>query len=216
MSYVCVRMFMHVYVCECECVCVCVRVCACNHVPKEHLAETAALREFLEEQKVHADAGRGALTGGTKRLWMPWVEAMSTVLSDGKAVQRKGAGSRTFITLTTLGLEPELLAIITCQNVLNLLMLPCFRNKDEMQANARQNRFGEVPFTTAATRVGEALCLAFQGVACRPMPVGEDVGRWFPILPGAGPLYVAAVVDCRILGASDANERGDGGGGCVS
>eukprot|EP00439_Symbiodinium_sp_Y106_P067899 s3700_g11.t1 len=123
----------------------------------EHLAETAALREFLEEQKVHADAGRGALTGGTKRLWMPWVEAMSTVLSDGKAVQRKGAGSRTFITLTTLGLEPELLAIITCQNVLNLLMLPCFRNKDEMQANARQNRFGEVPFTTAATRVGEAV-----------------------------------------------------------
>ncbi|CAE7469482.1 RPOT2 [Symbiodinium sp. CCMP2592] len=123
----------------------------------EHLAETAALREFLEEQKVHADAGRGALTGGTKRLWMPWVEAMANVLSDREAVQRTGAGSKTFITLTRLGLEPELLAIITCQNVLNLLMLPCFRNKDEMQENARQNRFGEVPFATAATRVGEAV-----------------------------------------------------------
>ncbi|CAE7940062.1 RPOT2 [Symbiodinium necroappetens] len=123
----------------------------------EHIAETSALREFLEEQKIHAGAGRGALTGGTKRLWLPWVNAMTTVLSDGEAVQRKGAGSKTFLALTTLGLEPELLAIITCQNVLNLLMLPCFRNKDEMQENARHNRFGEVPFATAATRVGEAV-----------------------------------------------------------
>ncbi|CAE7475397.1 RPOT2 [Symbiodinium microadriaticum] len=123
----------------------------------EHIAEASALREFLEEQKIHADAGRGALTGGTKRLWLPWVNAMTTVLSDGEAVQRKGAGSKTFLALTKLGLEPELLAIITCQNVLNLLMLPCFRNKDEMQENARHNRFGEVPFATAATRVGEAV-----------------------------------------------------------
>ena len=111
------------------------------------------------------------MTGGTKRLWLPWVNAMTTVLSDGEAVQRKGAGSKTFLDLTKLGLEPELLAIITCQNVLNLLMLPCFRNKDEMQENARYNRFGEVPFATAATRVGEALRLS------RELLVG-------PCLPG--------------------------------
>ena len=99
-------------------------------------------------------------------------------------MQRKGAGSKTFLALTKLGLEPELLAIITCQNVLNLLMLPCFRNKDEMQENARHNRFGEVPFATAATRVGEALRLS------RELLVG-------PCLPGCARVArPTAVVDC--------------------
>ena len=96
------------------------------------------------------------MTGGMQRLWMPWVEAMARVLSDENAEQRRGTGSKSFRMLTSLGLEPELLAIIASQTVLNLLMLPCFRHKDEMQEAAKRDRFGEVPFSTAATAVGEA------------------------------------------------------------
>ena len=131
--------------------------------PQEHMAETQALREFLEAREAHAEAGRGAMTGGTKSLWMPWVAEMSNVLSDREAEQRRGRGSKGFKRLTASGLEPELLAIITSQTVLNLLMLPCFRNKDEMEEAARQNRFGDVPFTTAAVSVGEAVCKGKEG-----------------------------------------------------
>ena len=91
---------------------------------------------------------------------------MSEILSDENAAQRVGRGSRSFKMLMTLGLEPELLAIIASQTILNLMMLPIFRHKDEMQEAAKKNRFGEVPFSTAATAVGEALVAQIKGSYC--------------------------------------------------
>mmetsp|Transcript_24053 Transcript_24053/g.38521 ORF Transcript_24053/g.38521 Transcript_24053/m.38521 type:complete len:1274 (-) Transcript_24053:63-3884(-) len=123
----------------------------------ERVTQSFALQEYLEMQQKTEEDGRGASTGSKMRIWTPWVKAIAAVLNDSDAKVMRGKGANAQKLLRSLGCEAELLGVITCQTVLNLILLPSFRHKDEAKAAAGAATSGQVPFVTAVVTVGEAV-----------------------------------------------------------
>eukprot|EP00437_Effrenium_voratum_P026582 CAMPEP_0181400584 /NCGR_PEP_ID=MMETSP1110-20121109/2189_1 /TAXON_ID=174948 /ORGANISM="Symbiodinium sp., Strain CCMP421" /LENGTH=1047 /DNA_ID=CAMNT_0023522685 /DNA_START=38 /DNA_END=3178 /DNA_ORIENTATION=- len=123
----------------------------------ERVTMDSAICSWLELQRAHEDAGRAGQGGMQQRLWKSWVPTIANLIADPKSALAKGSGSKSFLKLQTSGLEPELLVVIASQTLLSLLFLPVFRHKDERLQAAQKGLFGQVPFVTAATAVGEAV-----------------------------------------------------------
>lgn len=123
----------------------------------ERVALNVAYREFLESQRHLEELGKGSARSGVQQLCHRWVKTLAELLKDEQCALRQGKGSRAFKELQNCGLAPDLMAILASQTLLNLIFLPNYRHKDDLQADARAGKYGEVPFVTIATQIGEAV-----------------------------------------------------------
>eukprot|EP00913_Durusdinium_trenchii_P024812 g23288.t1 len=103
----------------------------------ERVALNVAYREFLESQRHLEELGKGSARSGVQQLCHRWVKTLAELLKDEQS--------------------PDLMAILASQTLLNLIFLPNYRHKDDLQADARAGKYGEVPFVTIATQIGEAV-----------------------------------------------------------
>jgi len=116
-----------------------------------------AFREYLDLRVEMAKGGRVADMAPNARAWMPWAKEMAVRIEALLASGRKTRASR---ALQNLELSPELIGILTCQTILNLVLLPTpWKHK---RPEAPDHRLQEelmptaVPFLQAVVAVGEA------------------------------------------------------------
>jgi len=115
----------------------------------------SAVREYHALQLKLAQEGRSATSQQKMRVWVQWVQEIArriVELRQEGSARLPGKGAKTNELLRNISLDPELLGIITCQTVLNLVYLPNFRSKDETK-----EWDGSVPFVTVVVAVGEAV-----------------------------------------------------------
>lgn len=128
----------------------------------ERATQKYALQEYLELQNEMIKEGQGSNIGPQKKIWMEWVRLMAIRITD----LRDGSDTKKFRQHENLvcqsALQPELLAIITCQTVLNNLMVPYHarRKKDKpTYGNLDVDDIKCVPFARAVVSVGEAVSM---------------------------------------------------------
>jgi len=143
----------------------------------ERITLEAALRSYREELEARAAIGLGATDPGTQKIWKAWVSDITAVLQDMSSSYSSGRGSKSFKELQESELEPELMAVIACQNALNLMFLPHYRHKDDRLAASRQGKFGEVPFATMASVIGQEVQTERASMASRSVEGLESPER---------------------------------------
>lgn len=123
----------------------------------ERETQRAAIREYMEDQEQMEREGRAAST--KQRVWMQWVKDMADLIEAlREGVWRPSGKGRewTKILRDDIPLEPELLSVITCSTVLNLLLAPNWRRKDDRIKDTGQS---QVPYVSVVVAVGDAVSL---------------------------------------------------------
>lgn len=178
----------------------------------ERLTMSSALREYREEQEKMIEDGRAADTRLVKKAWMPWVETMAKHIDELREGKRsRSTGDR---LIQEVALESDLLAVLTCQTVLNQLYTRRLRGGaggggdlavgPEARAKMKRLMAGieekiAVPFVTAVVAVGDAVELE-----CSWRQQGGRIRQ--PKQSKSGAAYSAALM-WRSLGSKSWDQR---------
>merc|ERR1719382_753487 len=105
----------------------------------------------MESLQLMAGEGRGSSAGSSSRVWTRWAGHIAERLTALREGTWKPTGSQTKtlrLIGETMALDSDVLAVLACSQVLNLLLLPGFRNKQDV---------GIVPYVTVVVAVGDSV-----------------------------------------------------------
>eukprot|EP00927_Polykrikos_kofoidii_P033645 TRINITY_DN28472_c0_g1_i1.p1 TRINITY_DN28472_c0_g1~~TRINITY_DN28472_c0_g1_i1.p1 ORF type:complete len:1198 (-),score=164.40 TRINITY_DN28472_c0_g1_i1:144-3737(-) len=133
----------------------------------ERRVQSAAVREYRAMADKMSEDGRASNVGTRARVWMRWVEAMARRITElqTEAQMIVGRPSKEAVLFHELSLEPELVGVITCQTLLNIMYAWRREDKDLSAQHSLSDDFNlkeeerSVPFLTAVLAVGRAVQL---------------------------------------------------------
>lgn len=125
----------------------------------ERLTQSAAVAEYEMMQRELAEEGR--IADSKKRVWMPWVRAMAARITELQEQSLEGAHlqNKEDDALCQLTLTPELVGLITCQTVLNLIYLPVRKKWRKVAESGTEFRHMSAPYLALVVAVGDAVLL---------------------------------------------------------